>query len=63
LLHSGAYLAGIGGVIHFWMMVKADLTSPIIHATILGLLLAFRLIKKQKKASPQARNSRKVQLG
>ena len=62
LLHRGAYFAGIGGVIHFWMMVKADLTQPIIHATILGLLLGYRLIKRQKKTTTPAHNSSKVQM-
>ena len=62
LLHRGAYFAGIGGVIHFWMMVKADLAQPIIHATILGLLLGYRLIKRQKKTTTPAHNSSKVQM-
>lgn len=46
MLHRGVYLAAVGGVIHYWMMVKADLTQPIIHAAILALLLAFRLFRR-----------------
>ena len=62
LLHRGAYFAGIGGVIHFWMMVKADLTQPIIHASVLAFLLGYRLIKARKKSTPSSRSSSKLQM-
>lgn len=62
MLHRGAYLAGIGGVVHYWMMVKADLTQPIIHAIILGLLLGYRLIKSRGKATQTPRRPAKMQV-
>jgi methionine sulfoxide reductase heme-binding subunit len=48
-LHRSIYVAGIGAALHHWMMVKADLTQPIIHATILAILLGYRVVKLQRK--------------
>jgi len=45
-LHRLVYVAGIGGVFHYWMMVKADLLLPQIHAAILAVLLGYRLYRK-----------------
>lgn len=43
-LHRLAYVAGIAGVIHYYMQVKADIRRPLIFATILGVLLGYRLL-------------------
>ena len=43
LLHRSVYFCAIGGVIHYWWLVKKDLTNPITFALILALLLGFRL--------------------
>ncbi len=45
-LHRLVYPAAILGVIHYFMMIKADYTQPIIYAAVLALLLGFRLYKK-----------------
>jgi sulfoxide reductase heme-binding subunit YedZ len=50
ILHRSIYVAGIGAVLHYWMMVKADLTQPIIHAAILIILLGYRVVRFQHKA-------------
>lgn len=42
-LHRLAYLAAIGGVVHFWWLVKADVTRPRRYAVVLAVLLAFRV--------------------
>ena len=49
MIHRSIYVAGIGAVFHYWMMIKADLTQPIIHAMILATLLGYRLVKFQRK--------------
>jgi methionine sulfoxide reductase heme-binding subunit len=41
-LHRLAYVAAIGGVIHFWWLVKADITLPRRWAIALALLLGVR---------------------
>ena len=43
LLHRAVYFCAVGGVIHYWWLVKKDLTNPITFALLLGLLLGFRL--------------------
>jgi len=45
IIHRSVYFAGVGAVIHHWMMVKADLTQPIIHGIVLAILLSCRLLK------------------
>jgi len=42
-LHRLVYLAGIGAVIHFWWLVKADITEPRRWAIAIGALLGFRI--------------------
>jgi sulfoxide reductase heme-binding subunit YedZ len=42
-LHRLVYVAGIGAVIHFWWLVKADITEPRRWAVAIGLLLGFRV--------------------
>jgi sulfoxide reductase heme-binding subunit YedZ len=41
-LHRLVYVAAIGGVIHFWWLVKADTTEPIRWAAAVGVLLGLR---------------------
>jgi ferredoxin-NADP reductase/DMSO/TMAO reductase YedYZ heme-binding membrane subunit len=43
LLHRLAYLAAAAGALHYYMLVKADTTIPVIFATSLGVLFAYRL--------------------
>ena len=60
LLHRAVYFCAVGGVIHYWWLVKKDLTNPITFALILALLLGFRLfywlgsIRKQKLSAQLA---------
>lgn len=44
-LHKLVYLSAMGGVVHYWWLVKRDLSNPIAFAIILVLLLGFRLIR------------------
>lgn len=54
-LHKLSYLIAILGVIHFWMIVKSDLTYPFFFAFILALLLGYRIYSslKSKAGSPK----------
>jgi methionine sulfoxide reductase heme-binding subunit len=45
-LHRLVYFSAIAGVVHFWWLVKRDLTRPQIMAAILIVLLAFRIIDR-----------------
>jgi sulfoxide reductase heme-binding subunit YedZ len=42
MLHRLAYVAGVGAVIHFWWLVKADVTEPFQWAAVLAVLLGLR---------------------
>lgn len=43
-LHSLIYPAAIAAVLHYAMMVKADLREPLIYAALLALLLGYRVV-------------------
>jgi len=43
-LHRLVYPIAALGVLHFWWMVKRDITEPAIYAAILALLLGYRLV-------------------
>ena len=49
----GAHVAviGIGGVVHFYMIVKSDVFYPIVFMVILFVLLAMRLYFRINKAT------------
>ena len=43
LLHRAIYVTAILGVIHYFWLVKSDISKPLQYAVILGLLLAWRV--------------------
>lgn len=45
-LHRLVYLAAAGGVIHYYMLVKADTREPILFGVALALLLAYRILNR-----------------
>ena len=49
LLHKLVYVIAIFAVIHYWWLVKKDITQPLIYAGVLTALLGFRLMKIKKK--------------
>lgn len=42
-LHRLVYLIASLGVVHYWWLVKKDITQPLIYACVLAVLLAMRL--------------------
>jgi sulfoxide reductase heme-binding subunit YedZ len=55
-LHRLVYLAGVAGVLHFWLLVKSDIRLPLTFAFILFLLLGYRvLIKMESRQQAVAR--------
>jgi sulfoxide reductase heme-binding subunit YedZ len=43
-LHKIVYLAGVAGVLHYWMLVKSDTRLPLTFAFVLAVLLGYRLL-------------------
>jgi len=54
LLHRLTYVVIVGGVIHFWMIVKSDLRYPLAFAVVVGLLLGYRAVKARGKGTAKA---------
>jgi sulfoxide reductase heme-binding subunit YedZ len=48
-LHRLVYVIAPLAVLHFWWMVKRDLTQPVIYAVLLSLLLGIRLLWINRK--------------
>jgi len=46
ILHRLIYASAIAGCVHFWWLVKRDLTRPEIMAAILTILLGFRVLDR-----------------
>lgn len=51
-LHRLAYVAAIGGVIHYYMQVKADVRQPLAFAAVLAVLLGYRLAVHWQRPKP-----------
>jgi len=61
VLHRGAYLAGVLGVVHYFWLVKADTRLPWLFAVILAGLLAFRLPQLQRRKRDPRRGTPREQ--
>lgn len=57
-LHKLVYVAGIAGVLHFWLLVKSDTRLPLTFGFVLLLLLAHRLLVKFYPPGTTARDHR-----
>lgn len=54
-LHRLIYVSAIAGVLHYWWLVKADISSPQRYSLIVGGLLLFRLMwARFRGAAPAA---------
>jgi sulfoxide reductase heme-binding subunit YedZ len=49
LLHRLTYLVAIGGVVHYYMIVKSDIRYPALFAAAVALLLGYRVWVAWKK--------------
>lgn len=45
-IHRASYAAAAAGVIHYYMLVKADTREPLLFGLVLVILLAFRIANK-----------------
>ena len=42
MLHRLIYFSALGGVIHFYWLVKSDVTRPLLYGAILLALMLYR---------------------
>jgi sulfoxide reductase heme-binding subunit YedZ len=55
-LHRLVYLAAVGAVLHYILVVKSWPTEPLVYAAIVAVLLGYRLVRSLvKKPSPRRR--------
>lgn len=43
MLHRSVYLVAVLGVVHYWWLVKRDVTQPALYAVVVAVLLGLRL--------------------
>jgi sulfoxide reductase heme-binding subunit YedZ len=43
-LHRLVYLIAVAGVVHYWWLVKRDITQPAIYGVLLSVLLGYRVL-------------------
>ncbi|GAB2891254.1 protein-methionine-sulfoxide reductase heme-binding subunit MsrQ [Uliginosibacterium flavum] len=56
-LHRSVYAIAIIGVVHYWWLVKRDITQPLIYAAILALLLGLRAAWRENERRSQSQGS------
>jgi sulfoxide reductase heme-binding subunit YedZ len=49
LLHRLVYISAIAGVVHYYWLVKSDIRRPLLYASILGALFAYRIAIKLRE--------------
>lgn len=50
-LHQSVYLIGILAILHFWWLVKKDVTEPFYYGSVLVILLGIRVYFYLQKAN------------
>jgi sulfoxide reductase heme-binding subunit YedZ len=62
LLHRLVYVSAAAGVVHYWWLVKADVSRPVRYAVIVGALLAARgwFAMRRQRATGAAKTSSPV---
>jgi sulfoxide reductase heme-binding subunit YedZ len=54
-LHRLAYVSAVGGVVHYYWLVKADTSRPVRYALLLALLLTVRVWSRLTAAASASR--------
>ncbi len=52
-LHRTVYAIATLGVLHFWWLVKQDVSRPLLYAMLLGLLLGWRALRLARERQRQ----------
>lgn len=52
-LHRSIYAIAIIGVIHYWWLVKKDISLPLLYTVLLGTLLGFRAMRLARERQRQ----------
>lgn len=60
-LHRAVYLVAVAGVVHFWWLVKLDVTRPLVYSAIIGALLVARIVFRLER-NRRAINAAQAQI-
>ncbi|MFN0086201.1 MAG: sulfite oxidase heme-binding subunit YedZ [Blastocatellia bacterium] len=52
-LHKLVYAAGVAGVLHYYLLVKADVTKPVAFGIVLAVLLGYRALNRARPSWTQ----------
>jgi sulfoxide reductase heme-binding subunit YedZ len=55
LLHRLVYATAVAGVVHYWWLVKADISRPRTYAFVVAVLLGFRVVWARRRAAVPSR--------
>jgi sulfoxide reductase heme-binding subunit YedZ len=59
LLHRLVYATAMLGVVHYWWLVKADVSRPLTYGAVVAILLGFRVYRTMsQQTTPRARVAR-----
>ena len=61
LLHRLIYVTAIAAVVHYWWLVKADITRPEIYGAIVAVLLGARVWLSARRSAPRSASARDPQ--
>jgi sulfoxide reductase heme-binding subunit YedZ len=56
-LHRLTYVVAIGGVVHYYLIVKSDITYPALFGFAVAVLLGWRVVMAAKKPEAAARKA------
>ena len=51
LLHRLVYVSAVAGVVHYYWLVKSDIRKPVLYASLVLLLLAYRAVAAIRKSA------------
>jgi sulfoxide reductase heme-binding subunit YedZ len=60
-LHKLIYVTAVGGVVHYWMIVKAITSTQIAFAAVLAVLLGARVVFHLTRPQAKAQKAQKAQ--
>ena len=55
-LHRVVYITGVAAVVHYYWLVKADVSRPLIYAAVVALLLGMRVYWARQKSQAVTRS-------
>lgn len=51
-LHKLSYVAAFGAILHYYMLVKADIREPLLYLALFSMLMIYRYWKKRYAVKP-----------